>query len=44
MWREREGVEPTVPVEGLPPTDLKSAETTGPHPLPLEKMISLNLQ
>ena len=23
LWREREGVEPTTPVEGLLPTDLK---------------------
>lgn len=34
-WRERIGVEPTVDTARCPPTDLKSAESTGAHPLPL---------
>ena len=34
-WRERIGVEPTVDTAGCLPTDLKSAESTGAHPLPL---------
>jgi len=34
-WRERIGVEPTVDTAGCPPTDLKSAESTGAHPLPI---------
>ncbi len=33
-WREREGVEPTVPVEAPGPTILKTAGPTGAHPLP----------
>ena len=33
-WRERIGVEPTVDTAGCLPTDLKSAESTGAHPLP----------
>ena len=33
-WREREGVEPTVPTAGPGPSDLKSVEPTGAHPLP----------
>ncbi len=28
------GVEPTEDIQGCPPTDLKSAEPTGTHPLP----------
>ena len=35
-WREREGVEPTAPTAGLPPTMLKTAGATRPHPLPGE--------
>ena len=34
MWRERIGVEPTADTAGHLPTDLKSAEPTGTHPLP----------
>jgi len=34
LWREREGVEPTAPTAGLPPTVLKTAGATRPHPLP----------
>jgi hypothetical protein len=32
-WRERMGVEPTEDLMG-PPTDLKSAKSTGTHTLP----------
>jgi hypothetical protein len=34
MWRERMGVEPTRDDAGRPATVLKTAETTGPPPLP----------
>ena len=34
LWREREGVEPTVDTVGCPPSDLKSAKPTRAHPLP----------
>lgn len=33
-WRECEGVEPSRDGEGRPATVLKTAKTTGPHPLP----------
>jgi len=33
-WREREGVEPTIPTEGPGSTDLKSEKPTRTHPLP----------
>lgn len=34
-WRECKGVEPSAHTEGRTPTDLKSAEPTGTHPLPI---------
>ena len=40
LWREREGVEPTVPTEGPGPSDLKSVEPTGAHPLPRQEIVS----
>ena len=40
-WRERIGVEPTVDTAGCLPTDLKSAESTGAHPLPSIKTVTL---
>jgi len=36
LWRERVGVEPTPRREGAKATELKSARTTGPHPLPFK--------
>lgn len=36
VWRERMGVEPTLDDAGRPATVLKTAETTGPPPLPLQ--------
>ena len=34
LWREREGVEPTIPVDAPGPTILKTAGPTRTHPLP----------
>ena len=42
-WRECKGVEPSAHTEGRTPTDLKSAEPTGTHPLPTVKRKRLRL-